>query len=47
MINMLRNHQAGIIGFTIMFPEEDRFGGDETLASWMEGNGIIFSSRCR
>ena len=43
MINMLRNHQAGIIGFTIMFPEEDRFGGDETLASWMEGNGIILA----
>ena len=32
-----------MIGLTIMFPETDRFGGDETLASWMKGNGIVLS----
>ena len=26
-----------------MFPEQDRFGGDEVLASWMNQNGIILS----
>jgi len=43
MINMLRNQQAGMIVFTMMFPEPDRFGGDEILASWMKDNGIILA----
>ena len=43
MINMLRNQQAGMIVFTMMFPEPDRFGGDEILASWIKDNGIILA----
>ena len=42
MISDLRNANAGMIGFTIMFPEADRFGGDEVFASWIKDNGIIF-----
>jgi len=34
MISDLRNANAGMIGFTIMFPEADRFGGDEVFARW-------------
>jgi len=43
LISDLRNKNAGMIAFTIMFPEDDRFGGDETLASWIKDNGIILS----
>jgi adenylate cyclase len=43
MISDLRNANAGMIGFTIMFPEPDRFGGDEVFASWIKNNGIILS----
>jgi len=43
MISDLRQAGAGMIVFTIMFPEEDRFGGDETFASWMKDNGIILA----
>ena len=43
MISDLRNANAGIIGFTIMFPEADRFGGDEIFASWVKNNGIILA----
>ena len=43
MISDLRNINAGYIGFTIMFPEPDRFGGDEVFASWIKGNGIVLS----
>jgi len=43
MISDLRNAGAGLIGFTIMFPEADRFGGDEVFASWVKDNGIILS----
>ena len=43
MISDLRNANAGMIGFTIMFPENDRFGGDEVFASWIKDNGIILS----
>ena len=43
LISDLRNANAGIIGFTIMFPEADRFGGDEVFASWVKDNGIILS----
>ena len=43
MIADLRNRNAGMIGFTIMFPEADRFGGDEVFASWIKDNGIILT----
>ena len=43
MISDLRNANAGMIGFTIMFPEPDRFGGDEVFASWIKDNGIVLS----
>ena len=43
IISDLRNHNAGIIGLNFMFPEPDRFGGDEVLASWMNQNGIVLS----
>ena len=35
IITDLRISNAGMIGFTIMFPEPDRFGGDEVFASWI------------
>ena len=43
MISDLRNANAGMIAFTVMFPEPDRFGGDEIFASWIKGNGIVLS----
>jgi len=43
MISDLRNANAGMIGFTIMFPEPDRFSGDEVFASWIKDNGVILS----
>tara|TARA_Y100000592_G_scaffold58920_1_gene92269 strand:+ start:538 stop:2373 length:1836 start_codon:yes stop_codon:yes gene_type:complete len=43
MIDTLRKANAGLIIFTIMFPEEDRWGGDQRFAEWMEENGIILS----
>ncbi len=43
VISDLRNANAGIIAFTVMYPEPDRFGGDEVFASWIGGNGIILS----
>ena len=43
MISDLRNANAGMIVFTLMFPEADRFGGDEVFASWIRDNGIILS----
>ena len=43
MISDLRNANAGYIGFTIMFPEVDRLGGDEVFASWVKDNGIILA----
>ena len=43
IISDLRSSNAGMIGFTFMFPEKDRFGGDEVFASWIEGNGIILA----
>ena len=45
MISDLRNANAGMIAFTIMFPEPDRFGGDEVFASWINGNGIVLSQQ--
>ena len=44
LISDLRNSNAGIIGFTTMFPDEDRFGGDLVLDSWIKENGIVMSS---
>ena len=43
MISDLRNANAGMIAFTFMFPESDRFGGDEVFASWIKDNGIILA----
>ncbi len=43
MISDLRGANAGLIGFTIMFPEADRFGGDKIFASWVKDNGIILA----
>jgi|TARA_R110002153_G_scaffold236325_2_gene390469 adenylate cyclase len=43
MISDLRGASAGLVGFTIMFPEADRFGGDEIFASWVKNNGIILA----
>ena len=44
LISDLRNSNAGIIGFTPMFADVDRFGGDEIFASWVKDNGIVLSS---
>ena len=43
LIADLRQSGAGIVALNVMFPETDRFGGDEVLASWMNQNGIILS----
>ena len=43
MISDLRDVNAGYIGYTIMFPEADRFGGDDIFAEYMKDNGIILS----
>ena len=44
LISDLRNSNAGIIGFTTMFADSDRFGGDEVFGSWVKDNGIVLSS---
>jgi adenylate cyclase len=43
LIHDIRQKNQGIIGFTIMFPEQDRFAGDEVFASWIKDNGIVLS----
>ena len=43
LLHDIRQKNQGIIGFTIMFPEEDRFAGDEVFASWIKDNGIVLS----
>jgi adenylate cyclase len=43
LISDLRDANAGMIAFTFMFPEADRFGGDEIFASWIKDNGIILA----
>ena len=43
MISDLRAANAGIIGITVMYPEADRFGGDEVFTSWVKDNGIVLS----
>ena len=45
LIHDIRQKNQGIIGFTIMFPEQDRFAGDEVFASWIKDNGIVLSKR--
>ena len=44
MISDLRNSNAGVIGFTTMFADVDRFAGDEIFASWVKDNGNVLSS---
>jgi len=41
LVSDLRSSNAGIIGLTVMFPESDRFGQDDILKSWLEGNGVV------
>ena len=43
LIYDIRQKNQGIVGFTLMFPEADRFGGDQVFASWIKGNGIVLS----
>ena len=43
MISDLRTANAGLIAFTVMFPEADRFNQDEIFISWIKDNGIILS----
>ena len=43
MISDLRDAGAGVIGFTIMYPEVDRFGGDEVFVSWVKDNDIVLA----
>ena len=43
LISDLRNSGAGMIVFTIMFAEDDRFQGDDVFASWIKDNGIILA----
>ena len=38
MISHLRNANAGMIGFTIMFPEAERSGRAEVFDSWIKDN---------
>ena len=45
LIQDLRLKNAGVIGFTILFPEEDRNGGDNAFSSLIEGNGIVLSQQ--
>ena len=44
LISDLRNSNAGIIGFTTMFADVDRFGGDLVFDSWIKENGVVMSS---
>jgi adenylate cyclase len=43
MISDLRSANAGVIGITVMYPEADRFGGDEVFTSWVKDNGVVLS----
>ena len=43
LIHDIRQKNGGMIGLTVMFPETDRFGGDDVFASWIKGNGIVLS----
>ena len=43
LIPDIRQKNGGMIGLTVMFPEADLSRGDEVLASWIKGNGVILS----
>ena len=47
IISDLRNANAGVIGFTFLFPEEDRFNGDDIFASWIKDNYIVLAQDAR
>ena len=34
----------GVTGFSVLFPEEDRFGGDKNLAKCIEENAVVVSA---
>jgi adenylate cyclase len=36
-----------VIGFTFLFPEEDRFNGDDIFASWIKDNYIVLAQDAR
>ena len=42
-IGKLREAGAGIIVLPILFSEEDRLGGDETLANYLVQNGVVIA----
>lgn len=43
IIQDLYNNGAGIVGTTVMFPEADRFGGDEALAGTLSQAPVVLS----
>ena len=47
IISDLRDANAGVIGFTFLFPEEDRFQGDEVFASWIKNNWVVLAQDAR
>ena len=47
IISDLRDANAGVIGFTFLFPEEDRFNGDDIFASWIKNNWVVLAQDAR
>lgn len=43
IIQDLYNNGAGLVGTTVMFPENDRFGGDKTLAETLNQAPVVLS----
>ena len=41
IISGLRDAGAGVIVLNLLFPEEDRLGGDEVFVSWIEDNFVL------
>jgi len=41
IISGLRDAGAGVIVLNLLFPEEDRLGGDEVFVSWLEDNYVL------
>jgi len=41
--NLYDNHHAGLVGSTIMFPEKDRFGGDDVFAKSLTEHPVVLS----
>ena len=37
------NHHAGIVGSTILYPEKDRFGGDDAFAESLKTHPVVLS----